>query len=1037
MKRFFSSITVLVTITIACHSQGSGLGFSSMFDQIDSTRVPTGYLLDKAVEYIDLHSYDGVLRSSNYTDVSVFRNILLTINSSKVNSSAVLYDANHRTDSLLEQGVINLGITLFKYNYIVSNALTSNLLSFQGGKVYDVYYGGVWQNPYCESKVFAFTPSSPGITGTAVRFKLLSSNILSNLEISSLEFDAGDGGGYQTISIPYDNIAYYSTPGEKELRFRVLLGDNTTLESHSKIRVFDHPISQESVGERPDETHLEYLNSNPLITATVSYKSAHNGAIVKPFIYVEGFDNGALGLVDAINDIVNSMPDSLSSLREIYDLIENGTFDPITNRIGINSKGQFDFCWLYNNNLSSLIKNNFDVFYIDLRCPYASIIDNAALLVQILTEINNQKASNAEKNIIVGHSMGGLIVRYALRSMEMNNEAHQTDCYVSFDAPHLGVNFPVGLQFALRDLEYILYGEIHAPGVITYHLFDPVISYLMCIYTCPSVMQMMYYFVNRDGSVTDSYHLAWQNELNRMGFPMGDAGSSICNMAIANGGPYVYLDSTIMNLQLSVGNTGSDSISWRKLLLMLMARTDNLNLSILASRDNGSGDVVTESYAGYTKKWSWTNSSVEKTILDVEHEAPNNSQGFDYRNSSYLDNGFTGFDFSENGDIVSLEYYDPLLFVPQASALAINNYSTDYYINKPQPKTITPFDTYCIYPQSQHHTHIDTTVFASWILSQRALDLVGPDSIVLTGDAYSATGLESNFNDPDWSLSDSSVSVNNNGVVTVSNPGNLATICYRNHNGGAYLHKRRRVLAGFPDMTLTANYANSNYYTVSAVCTSTDNELRSKVDELAGNGDLRFIWGYKTGENSYSWQDTTSTRSFLATAQPGVVTRVAMLMSNTYNGVERVSAEPTIITIDRRPNVPFFYEPGIIHVGHNDYICNYSVLSGTSVSSNEYLGVWINPNYSPAPSAPTNVLIGSEPLPLETTCQVSIDGASTVVYCFDLFSSTTLQAALASPPSPPSNPSPFLPVYLPNLVPVKIRNGNTVLQEFYLSIYFD
>ena len=78
---------------------------------------------------------------------------------------------------------------------------------------------------------------------------------------------------------------------------------------------------------------------------------------------------------------------------------------------------------------------------------------NAMLLVELIKSINNSKVGN-EKNIVIGPSMGGLISRYALGYMESQNIDHDTRLYISFDAPHVGANVPIGFQHMFNFLAY-------------------------------------------------------------------------------------------------------------------------------------------------------------------------------------------------------------------------------------------------------------------------------------------------------------------------------------------------------------------------------------------------------------------------------------------------------------------------------------------------------------------------------------------------------------------------------------------------------
>lgn len=48
--------------------------------------------------------------------------------------------------------------------------------------------------------------------------------------------------------------------------------------------------------------------------------------------------------------------------------------------------------------------------------------------------------------------------------------------------------------------------------------------------------QMFVNYVNEQGLLDNSVHDSWQRELNEIGFPLGDPGKPITNLAIVNGG---------------------------------------------------------------------------------------------------------------------------------------------------------------------------------------------------------------------------------------------------------------------------------------------------------------------------------------------------------------------------------------------------------------------------------------------------------------------------------------------------------------------
>ena len=991
---------MLLCLSSAYAQNASPNQISSVFEHLETDRVPTGYLLDSAIELADLNKYNGTLSNDNYTDIAVFRNVLATINSAKVNQTAASLDADVLTDALADSSAICLGAAVFKYNYIVSNALTSGLISYQNGKVYDVYSNGIWQNPYDEAYTFVFAPNRPYSTGQFVRFKFDISHLYGNATPISIEFDAGEESniGYRTIGSSYDVTIYYSSIGDKNLKMRVTLGGNIVLEGHSIITIESQPASPASMATPPTDSHLfNKVINGELVSAKVSYKSSHSGAVVKPFIFVEGFDNGLVGLLDTQNPITN-----------LWKLVT------------LQGKGQFDFSWFYDTVLPSdtAIKNNYDVFYVDWFNPYADIKNNAALLVDILDWINEIKQTSADRNIITGHSMGGLIVRYALCSMEQDSppHPHYTDYYVSYDAPHLGVNVPVGLQYALMDLYRVLYGH-PVPGILSYHLFDPLLMYLLMRFSSPSAKQMMYYYVPEFGNATDIYHVAWQNELDNIGFPQGDSGHPIENLSIVNGGPTSpgTLGPVMLDFALNINN-GTSSTWWLQALSLLAARINNIDLSFLVNRDSGSGIVCT-SKAKYRKTWLWAPSGIDVPLFGqdsiVFHQSPSGSAGFDYVNSSYLDFSVQ-IDTAFNDDSVKILLNAPLQFVPSGSALAIPEYHRDFYPNPPQPKLTTPFDAYFLANSASHHSHRPKDYW-DWIVAQKEAVLIGPGDFALSGDLFSISPLPQGYNTLDYFCSDTTVSFPS-GHINITQPGKMATVSLRSKQGGAFIYKHKRALLGFPAMSLQASQQNGNQYTVTATCVTTDMEVRNKIDELSSAGVIRFIWGYKNPTtNSYTWTDTTSVRSFTCTAPDGEKTYVCMKMTN---GPGRECTDVNVITINRTSEGPLFYEPYEIWSTKHGAMIYYDKLQNTIASANNYFAVWINGDYSPAPLAPDNVQVYLETIPLSETFQTTIDGATVTVYCFDIIDTLDL-------PSPLTTPQSFGPI----LSLATVRHGNTVLDQ--------
>ena len=121
----------------------------AIFQNLDKSRIPTGYLRDYAFELIDFELFTGEnLTDSNYVDATVLEMMLRSIRSSAVGTEPFTDAAEVLSELITNPSIIPIGIALYKYNYILGDALDEGLIRFENNKVYDVYSSsGVWQNP--------------------------------------------------------------------------------------------------------------------------------------------------------------------------------------------------------------------------------------------------------------------------------------------------------------------------------------------------------------------------------------------------------------------------------------------------------------------------------------------------------------------------------------------------------------------------------------------------------------------------------------------------------------------------------------------------------------------------------------------------------------------------------------------------------------------------------------------------------------------------------------------------------------------------
>lgn len=997
---FCLAVCISATNTLLAQSSIVDSTLATMFEHLDTSIVSTGYLKDRAFERIDLTKYDGVsLTDDNCANPSDLFASILTINSARMNRSLPSYDATTFLNALSDTTGIVLGATLFKYNYIVENAITDNLVVFQNETLYNSIINGILQNPYDEATSLVFAPGRQVHAGTIVHYIFSLNNILSNCQISQVEFDAGNGSGYNPLNSQSDFFINYSTVGPKELKMRITLTNDEVLIGHSYIDI--RPIIPNAHVYIPDPDRREKISlySDDSIYAMVSYKYAqgHNGKLIRPLIYVEGFDHGLMRLAELLE--VEDFWDGLALFDKIY-------YDK--------GQGVFDYFWLQEKLLAlPEIKDNYDVIYVDWNTPTADIRDNAQLLKSIILHINDLKEQHGQpysKNTIIGHSMGGLIARYALCEIERDNSIfHDTQYYVSFDSPHLGANVPLGALYAFEDFGRVLLTILEntiIPNTTSVSL-SSLYLYIFSILRSPSALQMMYYGVFNSVPST-GYHAFWQNILNDIGFPKGDPGCPIENLAIVNGGSIASTD-PLMRIYANIGN----GFTWSQIALYMASWLTNMHLDFQVRHNRGDGGVVSTSSASYKKKFLWWEKDIDILKGVKTHYSPNGTIGYDIMASSVLSS--INLEPGESVDTVSVISND-LPFVPVASAFAMeeNNasYSRNFTYYPPTPLIDTPFESY-YFPQNNNFSHESlNSDRLLWLYKQTNMSITGVGDFVQTGDSLGVQTVGDGYYNSSWSTSDPSVATINCDTVIVHNPGpvRITYSCLDSRVNNAKYYKHKTVFAGFPDMALTKVYTSGNNYIINAQCV--DAMVQSSFDEYVDKGVFSYVWGKKLGFGDINWYTPSENSSLICEVPEGVnVTVFLKIRANTGDESEAVSI------IAQKINYSFFnHDPSSIRVTQRGVFYNYQhvlfftpATGGCVPITNGLYYIWRN-NDIPSTFVPDSIRIGQQVFPLLQTIPVSDGVNSFLLYKFNIGQSTIIQKQINQIQSPHGPIRPLYPI---------------------------
>ena len=627
-----------------------------IFKDLDKERVPHGILLDFGMEFTNIQKFDGKLSDSVYSSSQSVSDCYKTLLMSRVRTVETGFIAPEEyTNRWFRQrttGIIVLSGQFFKYSQFEKNAYPDRL-NYDKDHFSDKFVENEWQNPYEEKELFTIAPPINSYKGFNFQVKLPQDLFLSNYpdELQSIEIDFSDGNGFRTVR--YDELieVAYTSEAVYDWIYKITLVGGKTLLSHSKIAIeaglqtieFGHenePRSESlsnatSVFSRIRINAITPFNSIINTGATIYIRYANGGnTIRKPLIIAEGFDSGII-----------TNPEQEAGDTDIDDFIESTEF---SQSLSFNLENQI---------------NSYDIIYVDWNNGVDFLQRNAYVLHEVIKWVNAQKLRNGstEQNIVIGQSMGGLIARYALKTMENMSINHDTKLYVSHDAPHLGANTPISAQLSARHLRntYVnapilaLFGEVIIPMFYDFASgFSQIINFfggdtsvgtfvtplqLFSISDTAATRQMSYNWVNHMYGIDNRVHDAWQSDLTQKGYPVGfpQQGKPIRNIAISNGsecGTTQIDNGTILSYSSDSG-TGT---GWPNLLDALLGIVlNNPIITIVALLPGGDGTWISDfkcrsmstlnqnkelyyGYIGYKKKILYLfNSTTAVTELSI------------------------------------------------------------------------------------------------------------------------------------------------------------------------------------------------------------------------------------------------------------------------------------------------------------------------------------------------------------------------------------------------------------------------------------
>ncbi|TDT46685.1 putative secreted protein (Por secretion system target) [Maribacter spongiicola] len=469
--------------------------YEQKLDAIDKQSIKTNYLLNK-----------GFMMSGFLDDFFAYENhdedVFTEINPQKFK---LLYKGMRKSDlnnrkrlpqfsfkNLKAQyadrpNVVPIGVIQTRGEYLDSLQIEDNIQKTRNNIAIDADY----------AKYFVFNAGvlSKKVYSGNITFEVVPElfQIQNPKSIKSTSIDFSDGNGFRPLDSLSNFKVRYESIGEKVVAVQFKQGKKT-FTSYSRIMVVTLDDEEPDMVLFPETGEVQSSKA-----AISSGKTGTIGQSARSSSSTDGSATVHLGC-----DVVFDQP---------VIVIEG--FDPINENSSANLRANYT-----TSGVERIFRaNGYDMVYFNFQNGGADIIQNATVIRNLIEQVNREKVGN-EKIIVIGESMGGIIARLAIRSLESSNITHNISHYISFDAPHKGANLPVGFQSLVRQIDDVNI----LPADIKEDL-DDALERL----DAKAARQLLIRF---NGPNPHPDFTSLQNELNRVGFPQREG---IRNIAMVNG----------------------------------------------------------------------------------------------------------------------------------------------------------------------------------------------------------------------------------------------------------------------------------------------------------------------------------------------------------------------------------------------------------------------------------------------------------------------------------------------------------------------
>jgi hypothetical protein len=389
-----------------------------IFQNLDTSLIPSHILIDRTITITDINKHIGDTVVDSPCTYSSVLGAINALNGAGVDTNAKPFPSilsiNDTVQYYVNNGITPITILSANYDQLEPHAVDNGWINITSGQFNDV----PGQNPYMNKYTFVAATSKSNYRSFDFIFRIPSYLFLTNLSESpsSIQIDFHDGNGYQTvafdqnINIHYPDLGLTSEPITLDVKV-IYLSSTKEAKIHIKVR----PFRNGSYGTYTSTWTFASTGSHSGGTATVAL-GCGSMKLRKPLIVVKGFD-----------------PTNDFHYQDFINMFNPDEDNQIALKNDINNGG-YDIVFVdYNNNLDDITRNG-------------------RYLEAVINRVNSEKAANGstEPNVVIGISMGGLISRWILKTMENESHVHDVKTFISFDAPQRGAYVPLCSQYLIQ-----------------------------------------------------------------------------------------------------------------------------------------------------------------------------------------------------------------------------------------------------------------------------------------------------------------------------------------------------------------------------------------------------------------------------------------------------------------------------------------------------------------------------------------------------------------------------------------------------------